>query len=42
MDDEHGFDDAFGYQDGKGQEMQADQGFWQAFVVVRQPAKVRR
>src|SRR5258708_5899212 len=41
MNDEHGFDHSFGYQVGKSQEMQANQGFWQAFVISRQPAKTR-
>jgi hypothetical protein len=41
MNDEHGFDHRFGHQDGKSQEMQANQGFRQAFVIPRQPAKTR-
>jgi hypothetical protein len=40
MNDEHGFDHTFGNQDGKYQEMQAHQGFRQAFVISRQPAKI--
>jgi hypothetical protein len=41
MNDEHGFDHTFGHQDGKSQEMQANQGFRQVFVIPRQPAKTR-
>jgi len=41
MNDEHGFDHTFGHQDGKSQEMQANQGFRQAFVIPRKPAKTR-
>lgn len=33
MNDEHGFDHRFGHQEGKSQEMQANQGFRQAFVI---------
>jgi hypothetical protein len=41
MNDEHGFDHRFGHQDGNSQEMQANQGFRQAFVIPRQLAKTR-
>jgi hypothetical protein len=39
MTDEHGFDHTFGHQDGKSQEIQANQGVRQAFVIPCQPAQ---
>jgi hypothetical protein len=41
MNDAHDFDHTFDHQDGQSQEMQANQGMRQAFVITRQPAKTR-
>jgi hypothetical protein len=39
MNDEHGFDHRFGHQDGKSQEMQANPGFRQVFIIPYQPER---
>jgi len=39
--DEYGFNHRFVHQDGKSQEMQVNQNFWQAFIIPRNLTKAR-